>query len=88
MMQAPRGIITVKESFELSNLCDKKFHKMAQNFSMIAKYGQHNGKTGSAAAPTTKQLEENYMEREAKNLRVQASEPKEATKQEAGTPPT
>jgi hypothetical protein len=26
----PRGIITVKGSFELSDLCDKEFHKMAQ----------------------------------------------------------
>jgi hypothetical protein len=61
-MLGPRGIITVKGSFKLSDLCDKAFHKMAQNFGMTAKYGQHNGKTGSATAPTTKQLEENYME--------------------------
>jgi hypothetical protein len=59
-MLGPRGIITVKGSFKLSDLCDKEFHNMAQNFSMIAEYGQHNGKTGSAAAPTTKQPEENY----------------------------
>jgi hypothetical protein len=37
-MPGPRGIITVKESFELSDLCDKEFHKMAQNFGMIANY--------------------------------------------------
>jgi hypothetical protein len=40
-MPGPRGIITVKGSFELSDLCDKEFHKMAQNFSMTATYGQH-----------------------------------------------
>jgi hypothetical protein len=61
-MPGPRGIITVKGSFELSDLCDKEFHKMAPNFGMIAEYGQHNGKTGSIAAPTTQQLEENYVE--------------------------
>jgi hypothetical protein len=41
---------------------------MAQNFSMTAEYGQHNGKIGSAAAPTTKQPEENYVETEVKNF--------------------
>jgi hypothetical protein len=87
-MPRPRGIITVKESFELSDLCNKEFHKMAQNFGMTTKYGQHNGKIGSAAAPTTKQLEENYVEREVKKLRVQALDPMEATTQEVGTPPT
>jgi hypothetical protein len=87
-MQGPRGIITVKGSLELSGLCDKEFHKMAQNFGMTAEYGQQNGKTGSAVAPTTKQIKENYMEQEARKLRVQSSDPKEATTQEAGTPPT
>jgi hypothetical protein len=53
-MPGPRGIITVKGSFKLSDLCDKEFHKIAQNFDMTAKYGQHNGKIGSAATPTTK----------------------------------
>jgi hypothetical protein len=38
-MPGPRGIIIVKGSFELSGLCDKEFHKMAQNFGMIATYG-------------------------------------------------
>jgi hypothetical protein len=44
-MPGPKGIIIVKESFELSDLCDKEFHKMAQNFGM----GQAMGN------PTTKQ---------------------------------
>jgi hypothetical protein len=87
-MLGPRGIITVKRSFELSDLCDKEFHKMVQNFGKTAEYGQHNGKTRSTAATTTKQLEENYMEPEAKKLRVQASDLKEAATQESGTPPT
>jgi hypothetical protein len=37
-MPGPKGIITVKGSFEVSDICDKEFHKMAQNFSMIANY--------------------------------------------------
>jgi hypothetical protein len=39
-MPGPKGIITVKGSFELSDLCDKEFHKMAQNFGMMANYGE------------------------------------------------
>jgi hypothetical protein len=39
-MPGPRGIITVKGSFKVSDLCDREFHKMAQNFSMIANYAE------------------------------------------------
>jgi hypothetical protein len=69
-MPGPRGIITVKGSFELSDLCDKEFHKMAQNFGMTATYGQHKDKMGSATTGTTKQLEEHPAEPEAKKMRV------------------
>jgi hypothetical protein len=30
----PKGVITVKESFEVSDTCDKKFNRMAQTFGM------------------------------------------------------
>jgi hypothetical protein len=43
-MPGPNGIITVKGSFELSDLCDKEFHKMAQNFGMMASYREPNYK--------------------------------------------
>jgi hypothetical protein len=84
-MLGPRGIITVKGSFELSDLCDKKFHKMAQNFGMIATYGEHKDKIGSATIGTAKQLEEHSAEPEAKKLRVRPSDPKEATTEDEKT---
>jgi hypothetical protein len=87
-MPRPRGIIIVQGSFKLSDLCDKEFHKMAQTFGMTAEYGQLNGKTRSATTTTTKRPEEDHAEPETKKLRVQASEAKEATAQESGTPPT
>jgi hypothetical protein len=87
-MPGPRVIITVKESFKLLDLCDKELHKMAQTFGMTAVYGQLNGKIGSATTTTTKQPEEDHAEPEAKKLRVQALDPKEATTKESGTPPT
>jgi hypothetical protein len=43
-MPGPNGIITVKGSFELSDLCDKEFHKMSQNFGMMASYGEPKDK--------------------------------------------
>jgi hypothetical protein len=66
----PNGIITVKGSFELSDLCDKEFHKLVQNFGMIANYGEPNGKTSSVTTGVTKQLEKNPAEPEAKKLWV------------------
>jgi hypothetical protein len=87
-MPGPNRIITVKGSFELSDLCDKEFHKLAQNFGMIANYGEPKGKASSATTGITKQLEENLAEPEAKKLRVQQSNPKEAIGEEEKTSAT
>jgi hypothetical protein len=87
-MPGPNGIIIVKGSFELSDLCDKEFHKMAQKFGMIANYGEPKGKAPSATTGVTKQLEENPVEPEAKKLWVQPSHPKEATGEEEKTSAT
>jgi hypothetical protein len=76
-----KGIIRVKGSFKLLDLCDKEFHKMAQTFSMTAEYGQLNGKTGSTTITSSKQPEENHADLETKKLRVQAPDAKEATTQ-------
>jgi hypothetical protein len=73
-MPGPRGIITVKGSFELSDLCDKEFHKMAQNFGMTATYGESKDKAGSATIAITKQPKETLVEPEAKKLQVQSSD--------------
>jgi hypothetical protein len=53
---SPRGIITVKGSFELSDRCDKEFHKMAQNFGMVANYREPKDKIASMTTGITKQL--------------------------------
>jgi hypothetical protein len=81
-MPGPNGIITVKGSFELSDLCDKEFHKMAQNFGMIANYGELKDKATSTSVGVTKQLEGHPVEPEAKKLWVQPSDPEEATGEE------
>jgi hypothetical protein len=73
-MPGPKGIIIVKGSFELSDLCDKEFHKMAQNFGMIANYGEPKDKTKSSTTAAVQQLKEHTTEPEVKKSRVQPSE--------------
>jgi hypothetical protein len=73
-MPGPKGIITVKGSFELSDLCDKEFHKMAQNFGMMASYGEPDGKAKSTTTEAIRQPEENLQEPEVKKPRVQTGE--------------
>jgi hypothetical protein len=69
-MPGPKGIIIVKGSFELSDLCDKEFHKMAQNFGMMASYGEPNCKAKSLITEVTRLLEEKPKEPEVKKPRV------------------
>jgi hypothetical protein len=84
-LPGPNGIITVKGSFELSDLCDNEFHKMAQNFGMMASYGEPKDKAKSATIGVTQQLEGHPAEPEGKKLRVQPSDPGEATGEERRT---
>jgi hypothetical protein len=79
MMPRPKGIITVKGSFEVSDLCDKEFHKMAQNFGMIANYAE---KMKSTTTKGVKLLEGRVAEPETKKPRVEASEEENPTEEE------
>jgi hypothetical protein len=78
-MPGPKGIITVKGSFEVSDLCDKEFHKMAQNFGMVANYAE---KMKSTTTEGVKLLEGRATEPEMKKPRVEASEEEKATEEE------
>jgi hypothetical protein len=53
-MPGPNGIITIKGSFELSDICDKEFHKMAQSFGTTAEYGESKGgaERSTSSTPT------------------------------------
>jgi hypothetical protein len=68
-MPGPKGIITVKGSFELSDLCDKEFHKMAQNFGMMARYGE----------PDYKAKKHDYRSHAATRRRPQGTKSKETS---------
>jgi hypothetical protein len=84
-MPGPNGIITVKGSFELSDLCDKEFHKMAQNFGMMANYGEPKDKARSVTTGAAQQLEGHPAEPEVKKPRVQPSDQDNTTGEEEKT---
>jgi hypothetical protein len=81
-MPGPKGIITVKGSFELLDLCDKEFHKMAQNFGMMANYGEPKGKAKIVTTGAAQQLEGHPAEPEVKKPRVQPSDQDKTTGEE------
>jgi hypothetical protein len=87
-MPGPNGIITIKGSFELSDLCDKEFHKMAQNFGMMANYGEPKDKAKNMITGVAQQLEGHPAEPEVKKPWVQPSDPREATGEEEKTSAT
>jgi hypothetical protein len=69
-MPGPRGVITVKGSFEILDIRDREFHKMAQNFGMIANYAE---KVKNTTTEGVKLLEGRVVEPETKKPRVAAS---------------
>jgi hypothetical protein len=69
-MPGPKGVITVNRSFELSDLCNREFHKMAQNFGMTANYVE---KAKNTTTEGVKLLEGRVAEPEAKKPRVETS---------------
>jgi hypothetical protein len=81
-MPGPKGIITIKGSFEVSDLCDKEFHKMAQNFGMIANYAE---KMKSTTTEGVKLLEGRAAEPEMKKPRVEVLEEEKAIEEEEKT---
>jgi Asp-tRNA(Asn)/Glu-tRNA(Gln) amidotransferase C subunit len=78
-MPGPKGVITVKGSFEVSDLCDKEFHKMAQNFGMIANYAE---KMKSMTTEGDKLPEGRTTEPEMKKAQVEASREDKTTEEE------
>jgi hypothetical protein len=81
-MPGPKGIIIVKGSFEVSDLCDKEFHKMAQNFGMTANYAE---KVKNATTEGVKIPERCAAEPEIKKPRVEALGEDKVTEEEEKT---
>jgi hypothetical protein len=81
-MPGPKGIITVKGSFELSDLYDREFHKMAQNFGTMANYAE---KAKNTTTKGIKLLEGHVAKPEAKKPRVETPEEDKGTGEEGKT---
>jgi hypothetical protein len=81
-MPGPKGIITVKGSFELSDLCDREFHKMAQNFGTMANYVE---KAKTTTTESIKLLKERVAETKAKKPRVEDLGEEKGTGEEENT---
>jgi hypothetical protein len=81
-MPGPIGIITVKGSFKLSDICDKEFHKMAQTFGAIVEYG--GAKEGAERSTSSTQIQsapEKVIDNipEANKLQVHTKDPNNLT---------
>jgi hypothetical protein len=63
----------------------KYFHKMAQNFGMMANYGEPKDKAKSAATGVAQQLEGHPAEPEVKKPRAQPSDPGEVAEDKGKT---
>jgi hypothetical protein len=79
-MLGPRGIITVKGSFEVSDLYDREFYKMAQNFGMMTNYAE---KAKNTTTEGIKLLEVHVVKPEIKKPRVgESGEDKDTVEEE------
>jgi hypothetical protein len=88
-MSGSNGIITVKGSFELSDICDKEFHKMVQTFGTTALYGGTTEKMEHKTSSTTSRpLYKKTLDNtpEANKIWVHTKDPNNSTPYESGSP--
>jgi hypothetical protein len=75
-------VITVKGNFEVSNICDKEFHQMAQTFGMTAEYARLTGDTDHNVLPDVgRSLPDEAFDtrRDSKKVRVHPTDPENTT---------
>jgi hypothetical protein len=78
----PKGVITVKGSFEVSNTCDKKFNIMAQTFGMTTEYARLKVETDHNLLPDVGRsiLDQAFNEtQDSKKVRVHPTDPAKTT---------
>jgi hypothetical protein len=82
IIPGPKGTITVQGSFEVSNTCDREFNRMAQTFSMIAKYARLRGETDHNVLPDVgRSLADQAFDaiQDSKKIQVQPTDPNKTT---------
>jgi hypothetical protein len=78
----PKGVITVKGSFEVSDTCDKEFNRMAQTFGMIAEYARLKGETDHNVLPDVGRslpVQAFDATQDSKKVRVHPTDPTKTT---------
>jgi hypothetical protein len=78
----PNGVITVKGKFEVSDICDKEFHQMAQTFGMTVEYIRLKGDTDHNVLPDVDRslLEQAFdTTRDSKKVRVHPTDLEKTT---------
>jgi hypothetical protein len=78
----PKGVITVKGSFEAPNTCDKEFNRMAQTFGMTTEYKRLKGETNHNVLPDVgRSLPDQTFDatQDSKKVRVHPMDPAKTT---------
>jgi hypothetical protein len=78
----PKGVITVKGSFEVSNTCDKEFNRMAQTFGMTEEYARLKGETDHNVLPDVGRSppdQDFNTTQDSKKVRVHPTDPAKTT---------
>jgi hypothetical protein len=78
----PKGVITVKGSFEVSDTCDKEFNRMAQTFGMIVEYARLKGETDHNVLPDVhRSLPDQAFDatQDSKKVRIHPTDPAKTT---------
>jgi hypothetical protein len=88
-MPGSNEIITIKGSFELSDICDKEFHQMAQIFGATVEYGgpKEGAERSTSSTPIRSAVDKSINNiPEARKIRVHIEDPNNSTLNESGTP--
>jgi hypothetical protein len=78
----PKGTITVQDSFEVSNTCDKEFNRLAQTFGMTAEYARLKGETDHNVLPDVgRSLPDQDFDatQDSKKIQVHPTDPNKTT---------
>jgi hypothetical protein len=78
----PKVTITVQDSFEVSNTCDREFNRMAQTFGMQAEYARLRGETDHNTLPDVgRSLPDQAFDatQDSKKIQVHPTDPSETT---------
>jgi hypothetical protein len=78
-LSGPKGVITIKGSFTLSDKCDREFHKISESFGMQAEYASSKETTDYTLPPVQRRsLPEEAFDstKDTKTIQVHPTDPK------------